>query len=537
MDADVLIIGSGIASLQLAKKLSTDLNVIILTKSKAEMSNSYLAQGGIAASMGDSDDYRKHALDTLEAGRFHNNPEVVAEMTRAAPSLINELWHDGCRFDEDTAGKLALGMEGAHSEKRIVHSGGDTTGKQVMQYLTETMTNNIEIIENVFVYELMVNTNTNQCFGAKGILPDGTRSEFYSAHTVIATGGCGKLFAYSSSASTITGDGIALAYLAGASISDMEFVQFHPTLLYVNGKTVGLISEAVRGDGARLVTASGEYVMEKVHPYKDLAPRHIVSQTIYQYLSKGETVYLDISMIANFQERFPSITKMCVEQGIDLQKGLLPVAPGSHFLMGGVDTDLYGRTTVHNLYAIGEAACTGFHGANRLASNSLLEGLYMGKNLAKLLQKSPKIKEQCIKTENKERNSNFSPIFPEKAEIQRRMMENVGIVRNEINLRMHLQWLEEFGISDRFKRSLENKSIEEIEKYFMLMTAFLITKSALERKESRGGHFRSDYPLEKDEWMKKKVRFKRERTKENQNEPIKIAETTGSIFYGRYRRT
>jgi L-aspartate oxidase len=535
MNTDVLIIGSGIASLQLAKKLSTDFNVIILTKSKIESSNSYLAQGGIAASMGDSDDYRKHALDTFEAGRFHNNPEVVTKITNAAPILINELRQGGCKFDEDMAGNLALGMEGAHSENRVVHSGGDTTGKQLMQYLVETKTNNIKIIENVFVYELMVNTNTKQCFGAKGIFSDGTRTEFYSAHTVIATGGCGNLYTYTSSASTITGDGIALAYLAGANISDMEFIQFHPTLLYVNGKTIGLISEAVRGEGARLVTAFGEYVMEHVHPYKDLAPRHIVSQTIYQYLSKGEPVYLDISMIANFQERFPTITNMCLKAGIDLQKGLLPVAPGSHFLMGGIDIDLHGRTNIDNLYAIGEAACTGFHGANRLASNSLLEGLYMGKNLATLLHKKQKIKTETIQWKNEEKNENFFPILPEKAEIQDRMMEYVGIVRNGIHLRMHLEWLEGFRITNLEQISLENKSVEEIEKYFMLLTAFLITKSALERKESRGGHFRSDYPMEKNEWMKKKICMNREQTKENQNEPIKIAETAGSIFYGRYR--
>ena len=448
MDADVLIIGSGIASLQLAKKLSTDLNVIILTKSKANSSNSYLAQGGIASSMGDSDDYRKHALDTLEAGRFHNKPEVVAEMTSAAPTLIKELWQDGCTFDMDETGNLSLGMEGAHSEKRIVHSGGDATGKQVMEYLAENKGENIEIIENVFVYELMVNTNTNQCFGAKGILADGTKTNFFSAHTVIATGGCGKLYTYTSSAPTITGDGIALAYLAGATISDMEFIQFHPTLLYVNGKTVGLISEAVRGDGARLVSSSGEYIMENVHPYKDLAPRHIVSQTIYQYLMKGEKVYLDISMIANFPERFPSITKMCKEQGIDLQKGLLPVAPGSHFLMGGIDTDLYGRTSVQNLYAIGEVACTGLHGANRLASNSLLEGLYMGRSLAKLLQGMPDSETKSFILEKESRDSGFPFIFPEKEEIQKQMMENVGIVRNDINLRMHMQWLESFGIAE-----------------------------------------------------------------------------------------
>lgn len=537
MNTDVLIIGSGIASLQLAKKLSPNVNVIILTKSKLEISNSYLAQGGIAASMGDTDDYRMHALDTLEAGRFHNNPDVVAEITRAAPFLIKKLREDGCAFDEDTSGNLALGMEGAHSEKRIVHSGGDTTGKQLMQYFVNTMTNNIKIIENVFVYELMVNTNTKQCFGAKGILSDGTQTEFHCAHTVIATGGCGNLYTYTSNAKPITGDGIALAYLAGANITDMEFIQFHPTLLYVNGKAIGLVSEAVRGEGARLVTACGNYVMEHVHPYKDLAPRHIVSQTIYQYLSKGEPVYLDISMIENFQSRFPAITNMCLEAGIDLDKGLLPVAPGCHFLMGGIDTDLYGRTCIDNLYAIGEAACTGFHGANRLASNSLLEGLYMGGRLANLLHEKPIIKTKMVQWKNEEKRADFFPVLPEKAEIQDRMMKHVGIVRNEIHLRLHLEWLEGLGITNLKQISLENKSVEEIEKYFMLLTAFLITKSALERKESRGGHFRSDYPMEKNEWMKKKVSINREQTKENHNESIKIAETTGSIFYGRYRRT
>ncbi|MFT7791371.1 UNVERIFIED_CONTAM: FAD-binding protein, partial [Escherichia coli] len=258
---------------------------------------------------------------------------------------------------------------------------------------------------------------------------------------------------------------------------------------------------------------------------------HIVSQTIYQYLSNGETVYLDISMITNFQTRFPSITKMCIEHGIDLQKGLLPVAPGSHFLMGGIDTDLFGRTSVNNLYAIGEAACTGFHGANRLASNSLLEGLYMGNNLANLLREIPKSKVKGFILEREESDNTLHPIFPEKEELQHRMMANVGIVRNEINLQNQLQWLERFGISDCFNLPLENRSIEEIEKYFMLVTSWLITRSALERKESRGGHFRSDYPEENDEWVKKKVSFKRELTKEKPNESIEIAQTIGSVLY------
>ena len=217
----------------------------------------------------------------------------------------------------------------------------------------------------------------------------GRNQSVIADHVVIATGGIGQIYSFTSSAATVTGDGIALAFRAGAELTDMEFVQFHPTLLYANGKGVGLVSEAVRGQGARLVTEDGTYIMEGVHPYKDLAPRHVVSQTIYQNMKKGKSVYLDITSIQNFEAQFPTVTSICKEHGIDLHVGKLPVVPGCHFLNGGIRTDLNGQTSISGLYAIGEAACTGVHGANRLASNSLLEGLYFGDKLAEYINEAP----------------------------------------------------------------------------------------------------------------------------------------------------
>ena len=268
--SDVIIVGSGIAALQLANKLSKSLNVIILTKQEMTAGNSYLAQGGVAAAVSPSDDPYFHYLDTLEAGAHHNNSEAVLEITKKAPELIKGLWESGCRFDEDGDGKLLLGMEGAHSEKRIVHSGGDATGKHMIDFLLSNLDNNITIEQSAFVYELILDSDATRCSGVKAKLRDGSNEVYLAPHIVLATGGCGQIFAFTSNAETATGDGMALAYRAGAELADMEFVQFHPTLLYVDGKTRGLISEAVRGEGAVLVTAEGKRIMDGIHPLKDL---------------------------------------------------------------------------------------------------------------------------------------------------------------------------------------------------------------------------------------------------------------------------
>ncbi|KLT17438.1 L-aspartate oxidase [Neobacillus vireti] len=503
MNDDVLIIGSGIAALQLAVQLNKDMNVRILTKEQIRTANSYLAQGGIAAAVGANDHPAKHIVDTLEAGRFHNDHEVVQQVINAAPGLIRDMSQHGDFFDKNQHGELLLGMEGAHSEHRIVHGGGDATGKNVIEYLLDSLKANVTIAENNFAYELMLNPEKNRVHGVKAKTADGIIQHYYATHVIIATGGCGQLYSYTSNAETVSGDGIAMAYLADAEIVDMEFIQFHPTLLYIDGETKGLISEAVRGEGAILVTDDGIPIMEGVHPLKDLAPRHIVSQKIYEFLRNGEDIFLDIRKINDFTKRFPSIASLCEANGIRLAAGRIPVTPGSHFLMGGIKTDLIGRTTIDGLFAIGEASCTGLHGANRLASNSLLEGLYQGGELAKWLNNAQKEPHVPFRTDSSLPAKKAKVILPEIQQIKDLMMERVGIVRNEVNLKKQKAWLDQF-MADEIK--LDPYSFPDIEKVFMLITAKLITKAALERTESRGGHYRNDYPLENDDkWLRKSI--------------------------------
>jgi L-aspartate oxidase len=517
--ANVIIIGSGIAALQLANKLTKDLNVIILTKGELTTSNSYMAQGGIAAAVGLRDDPYYHYLDTLEAGAHHNDAEAVLRMTKEAPELIKSFWQSGCPFDMDQHGSLLLGMEGAHSANRIVHSGGDATGKHMVDFLLSKLTGNIEVEQGVQVYELILNDLNDACIGVKGKLADGTTEHYYANNVVIATGGCGQLYSYTSNAETATGDGLALAYMAGAELADMEFIQFHPTLLFVDGKTRGLVSEAVRGEGAILVTADGKRIMDDVHPLKDLAPRHIVSQTIYDYLKKGTQIYLDITPIDQFKKRFPTISKLCEDHGVLLEKGLIPVVPGSHFIMGGIKTDLLGSTTIPGLYAIGEAACTGIHGANRLASNSLLEGLFIGRRLAERLNS----KKETLSTNEKSVSFKMHrPVragLPDVHVLKQTMMDRAGIVRTKESLLEQMAWLDRFGLEDWLDSSFDHLSLAELSQLFLYITACLVTESALERTESRGGHYRIDFPKEDNaNWMKKQIIRKRKTVKDGKHE-------------------
>lgn len=527
MNADVLIIGSGVAALQLAKKLRRDLNVIILTKSTVINGNSYMAQGGVAAALGKNDHPEKHCMDTLEAGRFHNNSDAVQALTSEAPFLIKELNQEGCRFDMDSGGSISLGREGAHSENRIVHGGGDSTGKTIIDFMLLNQNPNVRILEDILVFELLINGTDGKCIGLKGKDYAGGVHQFFSSHVVLATGGCGQLYEYTSNAETVTGDGIALAYRAGAEIADMEFIQFHPTLLYKDGKARGLISEAVRGEGGRLITEDGSPVMEGLHPQGDLAPRHVVSQAIYHSVKKGKTVFLDISSIENFKSRFPTITKICEENGVDLSFGKIPVAPGSHFLMGGIKTDLLGRTSIPGLYAIGEAACTGIHGANRLASNSLLEGLYCGKQLAVWLNEQP-FNETAdeLHIHNPELGWPVKEALPSIEEIKINMMKNAGIIKTKEGLLAQMAWLKGCKIEEWIMADLDHLSIEEITRAFMLIAAYLITDSALMRTESRGGHFRQDYPFESPEWLGKRIIHCRKPERNGKNEQIKAAIAT-----------
>lgn len=505
---EVAIIGSGVAALQTAIEVSKSKHVTLITKSKLRLSNSYLAQGGIAVALSEQDDPIFHQQDTMQAGRHYNKEQAVKILVEQAPQVISNLIDSGMRFDHDQDGNLTFGLEGAHSERRILHSHGDATGKYVTEHLISQLDDSkIKVLEDTAVVELMIGED-HSCIGVKVVNPQGQVKAIYAEHIVLATGGCGSLFQLTSNAATVSGDGIALALKAGAKIRDMEFVQFHPTLLYCHGKTQGLVSEAVRGEGAILVTSEGKKIMEGVHPLKDLAPRHVVAQTIYSYMEHGESVYLDISMIPHFKEHFPTVADICESNGINLDEGKIPVAPGNHFLMGGIETDEFSQTSIKGLYAVGEVACTGVHGANRLASNSLLEGLVYGYALGRYLGGAPA---RVLSKEAKKTNTNHVlGTLPELEEIQKKLMQKAGIVRNEKDLTSLKSWLESFQIDELLDVACENVSFDQLTKINSVIVAWLIAESAFMRKESRGGHYRSDYPVENDtEWLHTSIVFDR----------------------------
>jgi len=508
--SDVIIIGSGIAALMTAFYVCEHKNVIIFTKSNKETSNSWHAQGGVAVVTSDEDHWCYHFDDTIAAGCYHNDQKAVEILVKEGPILVRELIDKGLRFDTDEKGQLQLGQEGAHRLRRILHAGGDATGRTIVTYLIEKLADKVAIMEDEQAVELIM--HKGRCVGVKTRKNTGETKCYYAPATVIATGGCGSIYTFSSNASTATGDGIALAYRAGAAVVDMEFIQFHPTMLYAEGKAVGLASEAIRGEGAILIDSDGRKIMESVHPQKDLAPRDVVARAIHHEILAGNQIYLDISMIPNFSERFPTITALCRSNGIAIEDGKLPVVPGAHFLMGGIKVNVNGQTTLPGLFAVGEAACTGVHGANRLASNSLLEGIVFGKQLAlTLLNYSDKIDfTVTLRHEKSDYVKKITNKLPTKESIQKIMMDKVGIIRNESSLRFAKKWFEQFAIFDLLDVSLDDLTMEEITNINMLIIGWIITTSALKRTESRGGHYRTDYPDAADSWKGKRILRTRE---------------------------
>ncbi|WP_071460256.1 L-aspartate oxidase [Bacillus massilinigeriensis] len=514
-EIDVLIIGSGIAALQAAAKLDEKLNVTLLTKGEVRSSNTYKAQGGIAAAVGDDDNTWLHCQDSIDAGAGHCDKDAVFSLTKEGPRLVAELQKDGCHFDFNQAGKLELGLEGAHRKKRILHSGGDATGRVLAEHLLSKLNSNITVYEHTFVFEL-IQDKAGRCIGVKARTEDGRVVDFFAAYTIIATGGGGQLYSCTSNSSGATGDGIALAYIAGADLADLEFIQFHPTLLFQDGKACGLVSEAVRGQGGRLVNETGASLLEKKHPLGDLAPRHIVSAEIYASIMAGKSVFLNIKNISRFEEKFPTVTDLCKKSGLLLEAGRIPVAPGCHFFMGGILTDNVGRTSIKGLLAVGEVACTGVHGANRLASNSLLEGLVYGERVADFINESLKGKEVPNRTlaVSKSVNPKTGLALPERRELQERMMENTGIIRTQENLEKNLQWIRSFQLDHWLTADLAALSSKEIENLFLLLVGEMVTDAALKREESRGGHFRADFPVASEDWEGKRIihnRYKRQK--------------------------
>jgi len=520
---DFLVLGSGIAGLFFAIKAAKHGKVAIITKKdKAESSTNY-AQGGIAAVITQDDSFELHVRDTLVAGAGLCKEDVVRQIVQEAPDCIRELINLGIQFDstskkENGTVEYDLGREGGHSKRRILHA-KDTTGREVERGLLEVISRepNVHIYENHIAIDLITTKKLglpgkNRCIGAYVLNKQtGEVISFSSRATVLATGGCGKVYIYTTNPDIATGDGVAMAYRAGAKIANMEFIQFHPTCLYHPKAKSFLISEAVRGEGAVLKTINGEEFMDKYHPLKSLAPRDIVARAIDSEMKKSgaEYVLLDCTnRPAPFlMNRFPNIYATCLIYGIDMTKEPIPVVPAAHYQSGGVLVDVNGLTSIDGLYAIGEVSCTGLHGANRLASNSLLEAVVCARRAAAHIVQNrlpePNVKIPEWQSGNAQNPDEMVVISHNWNEIRRLMWDYVGIVRTTKRLQ-------------RAQKRIANLQ-EEIQQYYwdfnvtsdllelrnIAVVAELIINCALQRKESRGLHYTLDYPNPSEEWAHK----------------------------------
>ena len=508
-----VIIGSGIAGLYAALKIQQQANLpdglLVITKSKLGESNSRYAQGGMVGVLKENtkDSVASHVIDTLKAGAGLSELNTVKFISENSDKVIKDLLNFGVEFDKNEQGEITFTLEAAHSVNRVLHAGGDATGRMIEQALCKQVINNenIDIYEKALAVELLVN-NKSECKGC--IVFNEITNEYetvYSPITILATGGIGQLYKYTTNPSGATGDGLALAYNAGAVMQDMEFVQFHPTALAIDGEENRfLISEAVRGEGAKLVDVDGCEFMQKYDSRLELAPRDIVTRANYNEMKEKNTncVYLNATCIDRnkIAKRFPNISKKCIENGIDMSKDFIPVAPAAHYYMGGVKTNIEGKTSINGLFAIGEVSSTGLHGGNRLASNSLLECVVCAYEVANVLKNcslaAPKqIDEKIMNTINiylSEIDDNPIDIKSLKTRLKDIMWSYVGILRDEKSLNEGLRCLED--LAREFNRSAKCLTKDEYEFRNMLCVAKLIALCALNRKESRGAHCRLDYP-------------------------------------------
>lgn len=502
---DIVVIGSGIAGLFYAIQCAAFSKVLIVTKGNIGESNTMYAQGGIAAVMNDQDSIESHVADTLQAGDGLCNRNAVELIAKNARQAISDLVKLHVHFNKTTTGDFDLHREGGHTHARIVHH-ADATGKEVETRLVDAVRHhpNITILENHFAVDLIVANNT--CYGVQILAPaSSSLVHYYPKLTMLATGGAGQMYAHNTNPAIATGDGFAMAYRAGACMMNMEFVQFHPTTLYSKkAKDTFLITEAVRGFGAELKNRKGETFMEKYHPLKSLAPRDIVTRAIVNEMATtGEPcVYLDLRSFdtAEVQKHFPNIYTRCREEGLNLRTDMIPVVPAAHYMCGGIKTNEHARTSINNLYACGECAGTGVHGANRLASNSLLEGLvfattaaasskkYLAQN--KTLETKTKAITTSIKI-NKTENTVYQSI---KVYVQNMMWNNAGIIRTQTGLEHCRHELEEIKTTVLAEIEQYGISQQAIELLNIIDCSMLVTHAALLRKESRGCHYRSDYP-------------------------------------------
>lgn len=509
-DFDILIIGSGVAALSMALKISDDKTVCLITKESIPDTNSAMAQGGIASVSEASDSFESHIKDTLVAGAGLCKIEAVRNIIEQAPDRIQDLLNWGVEFDSD------LTREGGHSHRRILHF-EDQTGAEIHKklWLSVQKKQNIHVFENHFAIDLIVNKQVDPnligptaALGVYALDKKNDRVEIFTARTtILATGGAGKVYLYTSNWSGATGDGIAMAYRAGCRVSNLEFMQFHPTCLYHKDSRNFLITEAIRGEGGELINSKGEAFMKKHHHLGSLAPRDIVARGIDAEIKKtgADCVYLDISHkpIEFIKAHFPTIYSKCLEYGIDMSKQPIPVVPAAHYLCGGIVTDTNGKTDIAGLFAIGEVANTGLHGANRLASNSLLECLAMSHNASLEIEKNwslhlkNKLQNQSPKPWKKPVNTNSDEMIVIShmwEEIRRLMWNYVGIVRSTKRLERAQHRLQ--NITQEVKEYYSNMKIHSdiIELRNISIVADLTVQCALKRKESRGIHYSLDFP-------------------------------------------
>lgn len=492
---DVIIVGSGVAGLYTALNLDEKLNCVVLSKAAIEKSSSWLAQGGIAAVISENDNVESHFNDTIVAGAGLCEEDAVKVLVNEGPDDIRQLMALNVPFDLDEQGLLHITREGGHTHNRVLHCGGDATGRETVKTLASIAGNrsNITLGENVFLLDIL--TEGQKVCGVI-ISENGKHKLLVSAHVVISTGGIGQVYAYTTNPLGATGDGIAAAMRAGAHVKNMEFIQFHPTALYTSDKRgqAFLISEAVRGEGGVLKNIHGRAFMEGKHPMKDLAPRDIVTRVIAEEMDKTHSrhVFLDITAKSAeyLSKRFPTIFKECHKQGIDISEEWIPVRPVQHYLMGGLETDLKGMTNIEGLYASGESSCTGVHGANRLASNSLLECLVFGRRCAQCINKSEAEKPLQIEyirdREYEKKDLDYDQI---KKKIKQIMTFKGGIIRDQVHLEEALKEIENL-LCLLEKDYLDCK--EGVQVLNMTTIAEQILKAALKRKESIGAHFRID---------------------------------------------
>ena len=505
INADVIVIGSGIAGLTAALSArDKGLSVLLLTKDVLSTGSTSWAQGGIAAALGPGDSPDQHFQDTLEAGAGLCDQESVRILVQEGPAAVKRLINLGATFDLDSSGNVALTREGGHRRDRIAHAGGDATGAEISRALVAKVLADpkVRIFEHALVLDLLKDKNERVCgvtlhVMGKGKI-DGVGAALARA-VVLATGGLGAVFQQTTNPLVATGDGVALALRAGATVADLEFVQFHPTVLWSGSDSRGsqpLISEAVRGEGAILRNINGEAFMSTIHPMKDLAPRDVVAHAVHEEIIKSGKpyVYLDGTKLGEniWLQRFPNILSSCRKIGIDPLVDLIPVVPAAHYASGGVVSDMTGKTDIPRLFAVGECANTGVHGANRLASNSLLEGLVVAERVANHLTDLPKQSEPLI--ENIPTNLIDGKV---RKDITETTTTGAGAVRNAIGLNKTIDKLSELA-----KKTTKLSSTQSWEATNLLTVSSFLSNAALRREESRGSHWRSDFPERNDSrWL------------------------------------